>query len=82
MNELLANVFTAMVIDENEKIILSKNGQTFRLSKEEGRAYDRRSSRRVWLSESKTRKSFYNGDPEESHWSLCFLEQSLLPESI
>lgn len=37
MNELLANVFTAMVIDENEKnYFVQKNGQTFRLSKEEG----------------------------------------------
>ncbi|MHC5229121.1 CvfB family protein [Enterococcus sp. LJL99] len=37
MNELLATVFTALVIDENEKYyFLQKNGITFRLSKEEG----------------------------------------------
>ncbi|HIY57187.1 MAG TPA: DNA-binding protein [Candidatus Tetragenococcus pullicola] len=37
MNELLANVFTAMVVDENEEnYFVQKNGQTFRLKKEEG----------------------------------------------
>lgn len=37
MNELLATVFTALVIDENEKYyFLQKNGLTFRLSKKEG----------------------------------------------
>lgn len=37
MNELLANIFTALVIDENESYyFLQKNGITFRLSKEEG----------------------------------------------
>ena len=37
MDELLATVFTALVIDENEKFyFLQKNGVTFRLSKEEG----------------------------------------------
>lgn len=37
MNELLANIFTALVIDENEThYFLQKNGITLRLSKEEG----------------------------------------------
>ncbi|MBO0441703.1 CvfB family protein [Candidatus Enterococcus ikei] len=37
MNELLAQVFTALVIDENEShYFLQKNGITLRLSKEEG----------------------------------------------
>jgi predicted RNA-binding protein (virulence factor B family) len=37
MNELLAKIFTALVIDENEKYyFLQKNGITFRLAKEEG----------------------------------------------
>ncbi|EOL44413.1 CvfB family protein [Enterococcus caccae] len=37
MNELLANVFTALVIDENDSYyFLQKNGITLRLSKEEG----------------------------------------------
>ncbi|MGX7243410.1 CvfB family protein [Enterococcus quebecensis] len=37
MNELLAQVFTALVIDENENYyFLQKNGITLRLSKEEG----------------------------------------------
>ncbi|MFD2305694.1 CvfB family protein [Enterococcus termitis] len=37
MNELLANVFTALVIDENDGYyFLQKNGITFRLAKEEG----------------------------------------------
>lgn len=37
MNELLAKIFTALVIDENENhYFLQKNGITFRLSKEEG----------------------------------------------
>jgi predicted RNA-binding protein (virulence factor B family) len=37
MNELLAKIFTALVIDENEKYyFLQKNGITFRLTKEEG----------------------------------------------
>lgn len=37
MNELLATIFTALVIDENEHYyFLQKNGLTFRLSKEEG----------------------------------------------
>ncbi|MEI5992484.1 S1 RNA-binding domain-containing protein [Candidatus Enterococcus mansonii] len=37
MNELLAQVFTALVIDENEKYyFLQKNGITLRLAKEEG----------------------------------------------
>ncbi|MBO0421796.1 DNA-binding protein [Enterococcus plantarum] len=37
MNELLAQIFTALVIDENEShYFLQKNGITLRLSKEEG----------------------------------------------
>ncbi|MDA9470374.1 CvfB family protein [Enterococcus sp. 5H] len=37
MNELLAKIFTALVIDENENYyFLQKNGITLRLSKEEG----------------------------------------------
>ena len=37
MNELLATIFTGMVIDENEKnYFVQKNGQTFGLSKVEG----------------------------------------------
>ncbi|MGX7172796.1 CvfB family protein [Enterococcus ratti] len=37
MNELLATIFTGMVIDENEKnYFVQKNGQTFGLSKTEG----------------------------------------------
>ena len=36
MNDLLATIFTGIIIDENEKITLSKNGQTFGLSKSEG----------------------------------------------
>lgn len=38
MNELLAQIFTALVIDENESYyFLQKNGITLRLSKEEGK---------------------------------------------
>ena len=33
MNDLLATIFTGIIIDENEKTTLSKNGQTFGLSK-------------------------------------------------
>ena len=36
MNDLLATIFTGIIIDENEKTTLSKNGQTFGLSKSEG----------------------------------------------
>lgn len=37
MNDLLATVFTAIVVDENEdNYFVQKNGQTFRLSKVEG----------------------------------------------
>lgn len=37
MNELLATIFTGLIIDENEQFyFLQKNGVTFRLSKEEG----------------------------------------------
>ncbi|MBP2098134.1 CvfB family protein [Enterococcus rivorum] len=37
MNELLATIFTGLIIDENDQFyFLQKNGVTFRLSKEEG----------------------------------------------
>lgn len=37
MEELLASVFSGMIIDENEKdYFVQKNGVTFRLSKKEG----------------------------------------------
>ncbi|WP_086347670.1 CvfB family protein [Candidatus Enterococcus clewellii] len=37
MNELLGNIFTALVIDQNDQYyFLQKNGVTFRLAKEEG----------------------------------------------
>lgn len=37
MNDLLATIFTGIIIDENEKnYFVQKNGQTFGLSKSEG----------------------------------------------
>ena len=41
MNELLGQVFTGLIIDENEKMYLvQKNGVTFQLLKDEGETHE------------------------------------------
>jgi hypothetical protein len=53
MNELLASVFSGLIIDENDThYFVQKNGLTFKLAKSEG--------------ESKTRIMFYNGNSKKS----------------